>query len=169
MGCVAPHRIYRFLLKRAAQEAGKVSNQVSRISRIPGVAVLEGPMYAVGGHDGWSYLSTVESNERAVAFCAGATSIEQYCLRRDSWSQVATMSGRRLQFGVAVLDGRLHVVGGRDGLKTLNTGPMYAVGGHDGWSYLSTVERWDPQARVWSFISSMSTPRSTVGLAVLNG
>lgn len=25
-----------------------------------GVAVLEGPMYAVGGHDGWSYLSTVE-------------------------------------------------------------------------------------------------------------
>ncbi|KAG7270438.1 hypothetical protein CRUP_022382, partial [Coryphaenoides rupestris] len=24
------------------------------------VAVLEGPMYAVGGHDGWSYLSTVE-------------------------------------------------------------------------------------------------------------
>lgn len=27
---------------------------------IAGVAVLEGPMYAVGGHDGWSYLSTVE-------------------------------------------------------------------------------------------------------------
>lgn len=27
---------------------------------ITGVAVLEGPMYAVGGHDGWSYLSTVE-------------------------------------------------------------------------------------------------------------
>uniref|UniRef100_A0A8C5B5E7 Kelch-like family member 5 n=1 Tax=Gadus morhua TaxID=8049 RepID=A0A8C5B5E7_GADMO len=131
--------------------------------------------------------------------CPGATSIEQYCLRRDTWSQVATMSGRRLQFGVAVLDGRLHVVGGRDGLKTLNTvecynphskswsalppmsthrhglgvavleGPMYAVGGHDGWSYLSTVERWDPQARLWSFISSMSTPRSTVGVAVLNG
>lgn len=28
--------------------------------RVAGVAVLEGPMYAVGGHDGWSYLSTVE-------------------------------------------------------------------------------------------------------------
>lgn len=25
-----------------------------------GVAVLEGPLYAVGGHDGWSYLNTVE-------------------------------------------------------------------------------------------------------------
>uniref|UniRef100_A0A673CAQ0 Uncharacterized protein n=1 Tax=Sphaeramia orbicularis TaxID=375764 RepID=A0A673CAQ0_9TELE len=39
--------------------------------------------------------------------------------------QVATMSGRRLQFGVAVLDGRLYVVGGRDGLKTLNTVECY--------------------------------------------
>ena len=25
-----------------------------------GVAVLCGPIYAVGGHDGWSYLNTVE-------------------------------------------------------------------------------------------------------------
>ncbi|XP_061763129.1 kelch-like protein 5 isoform X1 [Nerophis ophidion] len=142
-----------------------------------------GAMFAVGGMDATK----------------GATSIEQYSLRRDKWKQVATMSGRRLQFGVAVLDGRIYVVGGRDGLKTLNTvecynpqsktwsvmppmsthrhglgvavleGPMYAVGGHDGWSYLSTVERWDPQARQWSFVASMATPRSTVGLAVLNG
>uniref|UniRef100_A0A8C4IWZ8 Kelch-like family member 5 n=1 Tax=Dicentrarchus labrax TaxID=13489 RepID=A0A8C4IWZ8_DICLA len=142
-----------------------------------------GAMFAVGGMDATK----------------GATSIEQYCLRRDTWRQVATMSGRRLQFGVAVLDDRLYVVGGRDGLKTLNTvecynphsktwsvmppmsthrhglgvavleGPMYAVGGHDGWSYLSTVERWDPQARQWSFVASMATPRSTVGVAVLNG
>ncbi|XP_036372588.1 kelch-like protein 5 [Megalops cyprinoides] len=142
-----------------------------------------GTLFAVGGMDATK----------------GATSIEQYCLRRDSWKQVAVMSGRRLQFGVAVLDDRLYVVGGRDGLKTLNTvecynprsrswsvmppmsthrhglgvavleGPMYAVGGHDGWSYLSTVERWDPQARQWSFVASMATPRSTVGVAVLNG
>lgn len=81
------------------------------------------------------------------------------------------MVTRRLQFDVAVVDSNLYVVGGRDGLKTLNTvecynprtkqwspvpsmsthrhglgvatlnGPLYAVGGHDGWSYLSTVER----------------------------
>ncbi|KAJ8281321.1 hypothetical protein GJAV_G00066170 [Gymnothorax javanicus] len=142
-----------------------------------------GALFAVGGMDATK----------------GATSIEQYCLRRDQWRQVAVMSGRRLQFGVAVLEDRLYVVGGRDGLKTLNTvecynprshswsvmpsmsthrhglgvavleGPMYAVGGHDGWSYLSTVERWDPQARQWSFVASMATPRSTVGVAVLNG
>lgn len=73
---------------------------------------------------------------------------------------------------MAVLDEKLFIVGGRDGLKTLNTvdcfdpqskertavtpmnihrhglgvgvlgGPLYAVGGHDGWSYLNSVERY---------------------------
>lgn len=47
-------------------------------------------------------------------------------------------------------------------------GPMYAVGGHDGWSYLTTVERWDPQTKMWSYVAPMSTARSTVGVAVLN-
>nr|XP_006004421.1 PREDICTED: kelch-like protein 5 isoform X2 [Latimeria chalumnae] len=142
-----------------------------------------GVLFAVGGMDATK----------------GATSIEKYDLRTNMWTPVANMNGRRLQFGVAVLDDRLYVVGGRDGLKTLNSvecynpktktwnvmppmsthrhglgvavleGPMYAVGGHDGWSYLNTVERWDPQARQWNFVASMSTPRSTVGVAVLNG
>lgn len=48
-------------------------------------------------------------------------------------------------------------------------GPLYAVGGHDGWSYLNTVERWDPHTRQWSYVAPMSTQRSTVGVAVLNG
>lgn len=47
-------------------------------------------------------------------------------------------------------------------------GPLYAVGGHDGWSYLNTVERWDPQASQWSYVAPMSSQRSTVGVAVLN-
>lgn len=141
-----------------------------------------GALYAVGGMDATK----------------GATTIEKYDLRTNSWIQVSTMNGRRLQFGVAVIDNKLYVVGGRDGLKTSNTvecfnpvnrvwtimppmsthrhglgvavleGPMYAVGGHDGWSYLNTVERWDPQARQWNYVASMSTPRSTVGVAALN-
>ncbi|XP_045136000.1 kelch-like protein 5 isoform X5 [Portunus trituberculatus] len=150
-----------------------------------------GDMYVVGGMDsnkgGWR-----------GSIAAGSTGIERYDLRTNSWTSVGTMTGRRLQFGVAVLDSKLHVVGGRDGLKTLNTveaydpatntwtqlppmsthrhglgvgvleGPLYAVGGHDGWSYLNTVERWDPQARQWSYVAPMSTSRSTVGVAVLN-
>ncbi|XP_073454214.1 kelch-like protein 4 isoform X1 [Aquarana catesbeiana] len=141
-----------------------------------------GALYAVGGMDATK----------------GSTTIEKYDLRTNSWVQISTMSGRRLQFGVAVIDNKLYVVGGRDGLKTSNTvecfnpvtkvwsvmppmsthrhglgvavleGPMYAVGGHDGWSYLNTVERWDPQARQWNYVASMTTPRSTVGVAALN-
>uniref|UniRef100_A0A672JXH6 Kelch-like protein 4 n=1 Tax=Sinocyclocheilus grahami TaxID=75366 RepID=A0A672JXH6_SINGR len=129
----------------------------------------------------------------------GSTAIEKYDLRTNRWIQVGSMNGRRLQFGVAVIDNKLYVVGGRDGLKTSNMvecynpitkvwstmppmsthrhglgiavleGPMYAVGGHDGWSYLNTVERWDPQARQWNYVASMSTPRSTVGVTALNG
>ncbi|KAI0237978.1 Kelch-like protein 5 [Lamellibrachia satsuma] len=140
-----------------------------------------GVLYAVGGMD----------------TSKGATSIEKYDLRTNTWTQIANMNGRRLQFGVAVIEDKLYVVGGRDGLKTLNTvesydpkkkawqpmpamathrhglgvavleGPMYAVGGHDGWSYLNTVERWDPQAHQWSFVAPMTTARSTVGVAIL--
>lgn len=45
---------------------------------------------------------------------------------------------------------------------------MYAVGGHDGWSYLNTVERWDPEGRQWNYVASMATPRSAVGVVALN-
>ncbi|XP_071772812.1 kelch-like protein 4 isoform X2 [Centroberyx gerrardi] len=142
----------------------------------------------------------VELNVILAAFLfSGSTTIEKYDLRTNTWIQVGVMNGRRLQFGVAVIDNKLYVVGGRDGLKTSNMvecynpinkvwstmppmsthrhglgiavleGPMYAVGGHDGWSYLNTVERWDPQARQWNYVASMSTPRSTVGVTALNG
>jgi kelch-like protein 1/4/5 len=56
------------------------------------------------------------------------------------------MSGRRLQFGVAVLEDRLYVVGGRDGLKTLNT-----------------VECYDPKKKTWTLMPPMSTHRHGLG------
>ncbi|CAL1267931.1 unnamed protein product [Larinioides sclopetarius] len=98
----------------------------------------------------------------------------------------------------STVDDKLYVVGGRDGLKTLNIvecydfktktwtampsmsthrhglgvgvlgGPMYAVGGHDGWTYLSAVERWDSTTRLWSYVAPLNTQRSTAGVAVLN-
>ena len=100
-------------------------------------------------------------------------SIEAFDARKESWVLLGDpqLMFKRLQFGVAVLDSHVYVVGGRNGLQTLNTvdcfnpltnswisvppmcsyrhgvsvatlcGPLYAVGGHDGWSYLSSVER----------------------------
>ena len=76
----------------------------------------------------------------------GAVSIERYDLRTDSWGLVDNMSGRRLQFGVAVIDDKLFLVGGRDGLKTLNT-----------------VECYDPTKKSWTPMPSMGTHRHGLG------
>ena len=67
-------------------------------------------------------------------------------MRTNSWMTISTMTGRRLQFGVAVVDQKLLVVGGRDGLKTLNT-----------------VESFDPKTAVWSQLPPMSTHRHGLG------
>ncbi|XP_015109611.1 kelch-like protein 5 [Diachasma alloeum] len=128
----------------------------------------------------------------------GATSIDAFSLCDNAWKYLASLNGRRLQFGAAVVGSRLIIAGGRDGLKTMSSverldfstlkwsslppmnthrhglgvavlgGPLYAVGGHDGWSFLQTVERWDPNTQEWSYIAPMPGPRSTVGVAVLN-
>ena len=63
-----------------------------------GVAVLDNYVYAIGGHDGTSYLQTVE----------------KYDPIHDNWStDVATTSTCRTSVGVAVLDGYLYAIGGQ--------------------------------------------------------
>lgn len=51
----------------------------------------------------------------------GPFSIESYCPRLNRWTVLKNLTGRRMQFGVAVLEDKLIIVGGRDGLKTLNS------------------------------------------------
>ena len=152
-----------------------------------GVGVLEGPMYSVGGHDGWSYLNTVE----------------RWDPQARQWSYVAPMSTSRSTVGVAVLRGKLYAVGGRDGSSCLKTvecfdphtnkwlpctsmskrrggvgvatcgGYLYAVGGHEApatnptCSRFECAERYDPTCDQWTIISPISSPRDAVGLCVL--
>ncbi|XP_070362129.1 kelch-like protein 5 isoform X2 [Equus asinus] len=152
-----------------------------------GVAVLEGPMYAVGGHDGWSYLNTVE----------------RWDPQARQWNFIATMSTPRSTVGVAVLSGKLYAVGGRDGSSCLKSvecfdphtnkwtlcaqmskrrggvgvttwnGLLYAIGGHDApasnlTSRLSDcVERYDPKTDMWTAVASMSISRDAVGVCLL--
>jgi kelch-like protein 1/4/5 len=80
----------------------------------------------------------------------GASSIERYDLRSNQWVQVEKMNGRRLQFGVAVIDDKLFVVGGRDGLKTLNT-----------------VECYDPKKKTWTLMTPMATHRHGLGESIV--
>ena len=124
--------------------------------------------------------------------------IEKYDCRLDKWSIHAYMNSRRLQCGVALIEKRLYIVGGREGLKTLPTveyydfekqiwssvnsmnthrhglgacyfnGLLYAIGGHDGWSFLNTVERYELETNTWSMVAPMLNARSTQGVATLN-
>lgn len=85
-------------------------------------------------------------NHVSLIVLSGATTIEKYDLRTNTWTQAGVMNGRRLQFGVAVIDDKLYVVGGRDGLKTLNT-----------------VECYNPKTKTWNVLPSMSTHRHGLG------
>ncbi|TGZ75611.1 hypothetical protein CRM22_000255 [Opisthorchis felineus] len=152
-----------------------------------GVAVLEGVVYAVGGHDGWSYLNTVE----------------RWNGRAKSWSSVTPMAVQRSTVGVAALDGLLYAVGGRDGSACLRTverfnphtqhwcfiapmlhrrggvgvaaagGRLYAVGGHNAPPSqphavrTASVEMYDPQTDMWSEVASLSSPRDSIAVTTL--
>lgn len=62
------------------------------------------------------------------------------------------MQSQRCSAGVAVLDGKL-----------------YAVGGRDGASCLRTVECYDPHTNKWTSVAPLTRRRGSVGVAVANG
>lgn len=80
---------------------------------------------------------------------AGSWQIDKYNLRCNSWTNYGSMTSRRLQFGAAVIDNKLYVVGGRDGLKTLNI-----------------VECYDFKTKTWTGMPSMSTHRHGLGMLI---
>lgn len=69
-----------------------------------------------------------------------------------TWSYVASMSAMRSTAGVAVMSGRLYVVGGRDGSVC-----------H------SSVEAYDPHTNKWTLRAPMNKRRGGVGVGVANG
>lgn len=83
----------------------------------------------------------------------GSINIESYDPREDKWSLLKNMPTRRLQFGCALYMDKLLIVGGRDGLKTLNN-----------------VDAIDLQTMTWTSLSSpLATSRHGLGLALLKG
>ena len=107
-----------------------------------GVAVLDNYVYAIGGHDGTSYLQTVE----------------KYDPIQDNWStDVATTSTCRTSVGVAVLDGYLYAIGGQVRVSLTLRTKLRIV--KDGGSCLDLVERYDPINNRWERKASMKTRR----------
>jgi len=92
---------------------------------------LNGKLYAVGGFnrdDGGVRLSSVERYDPAT----------------NAWEEVAPMGSGRQSPAVAVLDGKLYVVGG------------WGNGFHD---CLSSVERYDPSTNAWEVVQPMASTR----------
>ncbi len=71
-----------------------------------GVVMLGGLLYAIGGHDGSSYLNSVERYD---------PSADQWC------SSVTPTPSCRTSIGVGVLNGLIYAIGGQDGVSCLNT------------------------------------------------
>ena len=108
-----------------------------------------------GGHDGNSYLNSVEC----------------YDPKSDQWSsEVAPTGCCRTSVGVTVLGNCVYAVGGQDGLACLSLVERSAS-----LSIQNTLRlvffhsRYDPTTNKWQQVSSMKTPRLGVGVASLGG
>ena len=75
----------------------------------PGVAALNGKLYAVGGYNGSEHLSSVECYDPSL----------------DQWQLIEAMATPRNSPAVAVQGERLYVAGGHDGKKVLNSVEVY--------------------------------------------
>jgi len=69
----------------------------------------------------------------------------------DSWTTLEPLPTIRRDLGVAVVNGKIYAIGGRN----------------DG-NYLSTNEEYDPETNTWTTKTPMPTPRSDFGIAVVN-
>uniref|UniRef100_A0A3Q2Q1L7 Kelch-like family member 18 n=1 Tax=Fundulus heteroclitus TaxID=8078 RepID=A0A3Q2Q1L7_FUNHE len=107
-----------------------------------GVAVVNGLLYAIGGYDGQSRLSTVEVYNPETDSWTRVSSMnsQRRCVVRYGhcdflscdapvlllrWTVVTEMSVSRSATGVTVFDGRIFVSGGHDGLQIFNTVEYY--------------------------------------------
>ena len=106
-----------------------------------GIAVVNGRLYIVGGFE-----------HSLLTIWNPLTSVYEYDPRADSWSARKPMPTPRGALAVAVLDGKLHAVGGytRDG----NTGAH---------------EVYDPATDTWTARAPLPTPRDHHTAAVVAG
>lgn len=155
-----------------------------------GVAVLGNFIYAIGGHDGFVNLKTVE----------------RYNLKTGKWTDdVANISIERCSLSAVALNGFIYSIGGQKntnnadksiqslqivekydpsinkwteceplrverlggGVATLG-GYIYVIGGSASGDTLDTVERYDPELNQWSSVASMRISRKHFGCTSLN-
>ncbi|XP_028289100.1 kelch-like protein 10, partial [Parambassis ranga] len=177
-GFIATNSVLRFdLSTRTWQEVAPMYYCRSYVS----VTVLNGFIYAMGGDDGHTRLSSAEF----------------YQPETNQWLEIAPMHEQRSHASCTALSGKIYICGGWNGNEHLQTAecynpetnqwtlisPMssrrngvgviaydnhvYAVGGFDGTACLQTAEVYNPHTNTWHSVSSMMTPRRSFGIEVL--
>lgn len=112
-----------------------------------GAAAIAGRIYVVGGRIGSTFIIGLSNN---------VSTNEVYDPAKDTWASVLGMPTPRSGIGVAVLKGRMHVVGGEAYINDL-------VG-----TYRSH-EAYDPKTNTWERLDPMPTPRHGVAVGEVGG
>ncbi|KAL5236033.1 hypothetical protein ACI65C_003443 [Semiaphis heraclei] len=151
--------------------------------QLVGVGVIKNYIYAVGGFDGVSTLS----------------SAEVFDYRTKEWRMISNMSTRRSSVGIGVMNDLLYAVGGYDSNLRLNSvecyhpsldkwitiagmhkrrsalgvgvlgDEIYAVGGYDGSQVYRSVEAYKPSTGNWITVADMHLCRMNAGVVALDG
>ena len=123
------------LTKKTHSFEFKLSIDTSHVFLISGggVTVLNGYLYALGGHD----APACQDSSKQFS------SVERYDPRTDQWTLVAPMNNCRDAVGLAALGDKL-----------------YSVGGYDGTKYLDAVEAYDPEKNEWESVAPLTHPRA---------
>ena len=171
-----------------ADEAEPVWTTLASLSESHGsyqTEVIDGKIYAIGGHSGSSLTD----------------SIEVYDPISNEWKSLASMITARMEFQTEVIDGKIYAIGGSNlSVSRLDTtevydpttnkwtqlasmptarslfqtevidGKIYAIGGYKGDNINSnTTEVYDPTTNKWIVLAPMHTVRSDFQTEVIDG
>lgn len=105
-----------------------------------GIAVVDGKIYAIGGRTGMAYAGEV--------IPLGTN--EMYDPVTNTWTTRASMPTPRFYFGIAVLEGKIYVMGGQKGFNMANSEPILCP----------STEVYDPATNTWENRKPMPTSRT---------
>lgn len=111
----------------------------------PAVAVVGSDIYLIGGYE---WVSTGPG----VGTSSAVSQVSRYRPGLDAWDVRADMPDKRYGSGAAVVDGRVYVLGGRDG--------MYHY--HEVFSY-------NPAIDLWAYATSIPVSYDGMGIAAVSG
>lgn len=112
-----------------------------------GAALINNKVYVVGGRVGSTFIIGLSTN---------VSTNEVYDVATDTWASVLGLPTARSGVGVAVLNGRMHVLGGEAYLNDL-------VGTY------RTHEAYDPKTNTWERLPPMPTPRHGLAVGEIGG